>query len=74
MSLLRHAAGGESCKQDSFLCVALCRGNMPLCGARGAQRIGEDEYQILKCEKNTNKYNINENCKKNADKNIDICE
>lgn len=40
-------SGGESCKQDSCLCAAPCRGNKPLCGIRGAQRVGEDESSLL---------------------------
>ncbi len=47
MSLPRPAAGGESCKQDSFLYTVPSRGNSPLRGAGVARRVGKKVVSLL---------------------------
>ncbi len=50
MSLPRPAAGGESCKQDSFLYTVPSRGNSPLRGAGVAgvaRHVGKKVVSLL---------------------------
>ena len=44
---LQSNSWGVGPAANSFLCTAPCRGNNPLCGTRGAQRVGEDESSLL---------------------------
>ncbi len=44
---MEKSKGAELLRTVLLLCAAPCRRNMPLCGAQGAQQVGEDESSLL---------------------------